>query len=173
MSPLSKFPWKKMEAVVCMYVSAVQVCICAPVCVCVCAGKQGLNGKRKVDGERIREGSEGVRWPFNLESLMWMTHIWLPKMMDSATHAIWESDPSFFYLLPPSVSLTSSISSACYKLPPLTHASGPFLLPGSPIPSLSATIVAGEKIHPAHLMHHIFLLALNFNHVLQNFYRHF
>lgn len=28
---------------------------------------------------------------------MWMTHIWLPKMMDSATHAIWESDPSFVF----------------------------------------------------------------------------
>lgn len=50
--------------------------------------------------ERIREGSGGVRWPFNLESLMCVMHIWLPKMMDSATHTLWESDPSFFYLLP-------------------------------------------------------------------------
>lgn len=29
-----------------------------------------FNGKKEGDGERIRAGSGGVRWPFNLESLM-------------------------------------------------------------------------------------------------------
>lgn len=60
--------------------------------------------------ERIREGSGGVRWPFNLESLMCVMHIWLPKMMDSATHTLWESDPSFFYLLPSLLLVLTSIS---------------------------------------------------------------
>lgn len=86
---------------VCMYVCIYSVCVRVWANVCV-----WLNGKREIDGERIREGSGGVRWPFNLESLMWMTHIWLTKMMDSATHVIWESDPAFFflYLLRPSSS---------------------------------------------------------------------
>lgn len=45
------------------------LCVCMHVCVCVgvCVI---LNAEKEVDGERIREGSGGVRWPFNLESLM-------------------------------------------------------------------------------------------------------
>lgn len=39
-------------------------------CASMCVKAQRLNGKREGDGERIREGSGGVRWPFNLESLM-------------------------------------------------------------------------------------------------------
>lgn len=45
-------------------------CVCVLKCASVCKSKKRLNGKREGDGDRIREGSGGVRWPFNLESLM-------------------------------------------------------------------------------------------------------
>lgn len=92
--PLKK--GKKRKKLGSVYVCT--VCECACVCVHACKSTQTLNGKKEGDGERIREGSRGVRWPFNLESLMGMTHIWLPKT-DSAPHAIWQSDPSFFFFL--------------------------------------------------------------------------
>lgn len=47
------------------------MCVCMScVCVCVWIGARILNVEKEVDGERIREGSGGVRWPFNVESLM-------------------------------------------------------------------------------------------------------
>lgn len=66
MSPLSKFPRKKKKKRKKLVSLYMRVCVC----VCVCKSTQRLNGKREGDGERIREGSGGVRWPFNLESLM-------------------------------------------------------------------------------------------------------
>lgn len=126
----------------CMYST---VCECA--LACVCNSTHRLNGKRERDGERIREGSRGVRWPFNLESLMWMTHIWLPKTMDSATHAIWKSDPSLFffvYLPPPPPASPQNLfpqpsiqyhqhATTFFPPSPLSHITSSFLLPRLPL----------------------------------------
>lgn len=68
-----------------------------------------------------------------------MTHVWHAEMTDPATHAIWESDPSFFFffcflLSSPSLCIPSLLphppsSSTHLPLLPLAHATSSFLLP--------------------------------------------
>lgn len=67
MRPLSKFFWKKKKTLVSVRMFKSE---CACVYLRACKSTQRLNGEREGDGERIRVGSVGVRWPFNLESLM-------------------------------------------------------------------------------------------------------